>query len=608
VAFVFVRSVNLLLHSPKLEKIGSVLVDCPGLFASRFDTSIADRAMSEADAILYLFPGYKGVAESEIKVLTKIRERGMEHKLFFGWNTRTTKRDAERLMTDAKAKLGNLGFRIPECNFFAIQAALALRVEQAQRLIQGTLDPLTRAAIAWREDCSEPEVPRVIWADIETYQRRLYPKERFPVEPDQESAEAARTRSGLPEIVAKCQDYVVRNKARFILLENGADVVVRRLQVVEGGLQEREAQAARNVQEHERIVAQADVELKNFEGRCETHLLQLENSDADFFLGKEFVERFNEAFLADLGDELTGRIFTDVIGWDLLWKGVFKRKEVENRVKLISEEVPRQKFDGQFRAWIEELESGSSTAYNCKIRPLVNGVSHALDQEWNKVAGLNLEILQKIPLPQISSNIREAVKQVPPPDIDMLDPAMAPLKKGGILAGTAIGAVIAAAIAFHIAASTTWLTLIIYGPGPAGPIGWVFSVIAAAAVTAFWYCGGKGAARKILAKKIKSELSNQWPRIQDELGKKAKELGSLIRGWYRETMRKHVVAGPRGEFERRKADADTQFQKSQEERDYRAAKAKLLRENHIAPLRGDLENFAADCHVALRSDEEQGTP
>jgi hypothetical protein len=111
-----------------------------------------------------------------------------------------------------------------------------------------------------------------------------------------------------------------------------------------------------------------------------------------------------------------------------------------------------------------------------------------------------------------------------------------------------------------------------------------------------------------LAKKIKSELSNQWPRIQDELGKKAKELGSLIRGWYRETMRKHVVAGPRGEFERRKADADTQFQKSQEERDYRAAKAKLLRENHIAPLRGDLENFAADCHVALRSDEEQGTP
>ncbi|WP_207689362.1 hypothetical protein [Desulfonema limicola] len=54
ILFIFISRIRIRIHSENLGRLGSVLADCPGLFAGRWDTETAKEAMFQADAILYL--------------------------------------------------------------------------------------------------------------------------------------------------------------------------------------------------------------------------------------------------------------------------------------------------------------------------------------------------------------------------------------------------------------------------------------------------------------------------------------------------------------------------------------------------------------------------
>lgn len=603
ITFAFVSSVNLFLHAPKLEKIGAALIDCPGLFASRFDTMVADAALARADAILYLLPGDKAIALSSLNVLREIQRRGMEHKLFFAWNMRTSEKNAEKLLSNLKATLKNNGFKAPAGDYFLVHAGLALRTEQAERIINDSFDSHTRKEIARRKDISESEVAEAIWGEIDLWQRGLCPASKPLSERNQQTVESTRAMSRLGELVGKSEDFVVRNKASFILVENGVEVITRLLKEVEGGLRQRESQALQKEDEHKAQFQKAAKELQDFEDRCDTLLRDFDDVASDALLAEEFVERLDQQFQKKMAGEMTDRIFSEVIGWNLLWKGLFpsNRKEIGNRISAISTTVMGKEIDGRFRGWVQEVEAGTSEVYRKKIARRVDEVRRDVEREWGKVAALELAILDGIPVPDLSSNIQQAVQQTPTvfDTAQLPDPAINHLLRGGALAMTAVGAAVGAAIAFHVAASVGWLTTIIYGPSTAGPVGWALSGLAVALLGGFWFSGGKDAARKKLASKIEEDLKTQWPKVSKELQEPVRSFGSGIRLWYREAFRKEVVGKPRRVFEERKVDAERLFRCSQKDRYKYAADAKAMREQQIEPLRRDLETFATECRAAL---------
>jgi len=84
VLFAFVGEINLHIHSEDLRRLGCSITDCPGLFASSWDTSIAFKALSDADAVLYLLGGEKSMKDGDKKAVSKIKTyKTLQNKLFF---------------------------------------------------------------------------------------------------------------------------------------------------------------------------------------------------------------------------------------------------------------------------------------------------------------------------------------------------------------------------------------------------------------------------------------------------------------------------------------------------------------------------------------------
>ena len=605
VIFAFIRSVRFFVHAPMLGKIGSVLVDCPGLFASRFDTEVADNAMSDASAILYLCPGAAAISLKGLGVLREIRSRGMEHKLFFGWNMRTSAKNAERLMANLKAVLNQDDFKPADSDFFLIHAALALRSKQALNMLEANLDTHTISQIAEREQIAPDKVPDKVWGNIAKFRRNLADDDDIEVTRDLATAQAAQAESHINELLTTCEDFIVRKKASFVLVENGAEVVASKLEEVEGDLKQRESIATKQVEKHQAEMGKAEGELRNFEGRCaeivvnEFDSASARNADQQF--ADEFCDRLDDRFRQRLVDEITGRLDKEVIGVKMLWDGMFNKEKLNKRIEAICVKVMSTAIDAEFKAWLESVESGKSPIYRREIASRVAKAQKKIQEEWQSVAALNTDILDQIPIPQISQNIREAVQQAPAmfEGRQVQDPAVRHLIQSGSLVIGALISAIGAAVALHAAASVGALHVLIFGPSAFGPVGWTLSGLAAVLAAAFWFLGGRGSVLKKLEAKITQDLNAQWGSISKEVGKSVVGLGLGIRCWYQQAFRKEVVGNPRRIFESRKAESEKLFRKSQREREFISWEAKKMREEKIEPLRCDLEQFAETCRKLL---------
>lgn len=72
--FCFIDHVEVYCLSDKLKEINCTIVDCPGLSASAYDTSITEAEMIKADAILYLTRYDKAIGINDSEVLYRIKD------------------------------------------------------------------------------------------------------------------------------------------------------------------------------------------------------------------------------------------------------------------------------------------------------------------------------------------------------------------------------------------------------------------------------------------------------------------------------------------------------------------------------------------------------
>lgn len=113
VLFAFVARVDCFIHSENLGKLGCVVTDCPGLFASDWDTRVATDAMKSAHAIAYLFGGERALSSQELVALQHIRSLGLEDNLFYVFNAHTRIGQAKDTIVPAdESILRNQGYRL----------------------------------------------------------------------------------------------------------------------------------------------------------------------------------------------------------------------------------------------------------------------------------------------------------------------------------------------------------------------------------------------------------------------------------------------------------------------------------------------------------------
>lgn len=258
IQFVFCGGVELFLDSAILRDIGCSVIDCPGLYISKWDTEIATQCIKEANAILYMIEGDKALSQEGVRAIEECKRLGGAHKIIFGANLKKTPAQWQNTLEDGVLpKLKNQGFKSPEVHNF--HAAIALRSRELMYTQYGQLPEESQMEIeACIRKSKEP-------MEIEDYLRQQLNFFIFNLTGGKQNLEnyngkyqALEKLSGVPDFVGAASDHVVRTRATSVLIHEGT----RQLQA---SLSQAKAEMGQKIELLESDVDNAQKELKEKE-------------------------------------------------------------------------------------------------------------------------------------------------------------------------------------------------------------------------------------------------------------------------------------------------------------------------------------------------------
>ena len=225
VNFAFCAGVEYFLDSAVLRELGCSIIDCPGLFVSKWATEIVERCIKDADAILYMFAGTKVLTQGDLKALQATANMGGKHKIIFGANLRVARDQWNRILDNAIIPtLKNNGFENPEVHNF--HSAIALRSREIMLCECECLPPMSEQAIKQDIEMSGKPLP------VEKYLRRLLTKYVDTFTDYEESVDdydgnwpALEQLSGVPDFIQGANGFVVKNRAVSVLVRQGSDKI-----------------------------------------------------------------------------------------------------------------------------------------------------------------------------------------------------------------------------------------------------------------------------------------------------------------------------------------------------------------------------------------------
>jgi hypothetical protein len=565
--FIFIRDIRLRIHSRNLGRLGCVLIDCPGLFASRWDTETARRAMFNADAILYLFDGSKTLKLSDLNALQFIRNNGMRHKLLFGCNMRAhSLADSRRILSVSMTALRHHGFDIGDDGVVLYHALMALRSVQGRKLAD---------AVPGMPGPHDAESLR------KAIQRRLSILEIEEPEPDQAGLffDFARRISGLDRLTGMMETHVLKKKARSILIDNGARVAAGCLLEAEGSLKSREENLLKKEKEFRDQAASAEMELRKFRIACISLLAHLDENGPDYALSEDIWNRL-EGAQTDLTDKTCERIYDEVankFSFSLLAKDKFKDKISG----IIKSEIDNR-FSEIIHAWVLEIKDGKNTVYNREVVERVRAVSKELKRIWEGSALVEMDLVTGIAVAEFSGDM-ELDSSAIFRELES-DQAFENVRYNAILAAGGMTGIFTATsgvlVAVYILITRLfWLRI-------ATVVAFVVNIILVFLT--------RGLIQKSLRQEIRRKLDPAFillfSEIREDVKKEFQKFSKDIRDFYKKGFQA-AINKPQNVFEQRKKTAEADFQKNREERAHAAAETRRIREEKIHPLRQALESF-----------------
>lgn len=559
VLFLFIAELRLEIHSPSLSRIGCLLVDCPGLFASRWDTETARRAMFSADAILYLFDGTKTPKLSDLHALAFIRQNGMASKLIFACNMRgNTLTDARRIFTAGTASLAREGFAVTDDNAALVHSLLAF--------------------LALRLKTEGDESPPKSQIDREILRQLMILGADAGVSPEN-MAEIALEISNLPPLTAMMEGFVIRNRAWSVLVDNGARILDDCLKEAEGALQAREETAFEQEKTFRNTAATVETELLRFTGDCAGILARLEDEGADYVLAEDAWRRIN-ACQESLMDRLTERIYSEVAtraSFSLWRKSRFREK-----VGAIVKEEIDERFTAIISGWMADLRTGANPVYHRQITRRVQEISADLKHIWDRSALAEHRLLSGIVIPEFSGDLEM--------DFETL---LGGTETGHVLENVRISAILASGGLTGVFTATSGILVAVYML--ITRLFWLrIATVATLILNVVLVIIAKGWMEKSIKEEIRGKLTPAvailFQDLKDPVRAEFRKFIREIRQFYINAFRE-AVKTPQRVFRRRKQQAETDFLKSRETRTAIARDARKIRETEILPLRRAIDDF-----------------
>ena len=230
VNFAFCGGVEYFLDSGILRDLGCSIIDCPGLFISKWDSEIAERCIKDANAILYMFAGSKALTEGDLGVLNHIELKGGKHKIIFGANLRVPRDQWDNILTNAiQPTLASKGYANPVVHNF--HSAWALRSRELMLEEYGELSSISTNAI--QHDISLSAKKEM---SVNKYLRRLLNRYISNLTDDKELVDynddwnKLNEESGVPAFIKEANKFVVKNRATSILVRQGTNKISESLQ------------------------------------------------------------------------------------------------------------------------------------------------------------------------------------------------------------------------------------------------------------------------------------------------------------------------------------------------------------------------------------------
>lgn len=271
VNFAFCAGVELFLDSAILRDIGCSIIDCPGLFISKWDTEIAERCIREANAILYMFAGNKSLTQEDVEALKECVRLGGSHKMIFGANVRVSLNNWTRLLEQGVLPTLKLnGFDNPVVHNF--HSAIALRSREWLYQQNNMLATSSQAAIEY--DIQLKGKPMSVEAYLSRELNKYistYTDFEENLQDYEDNYNALDTLSGVPAFVGAASNHVVQTRATSVLIHEGTRQLRASLTQAVAEMEQQIELLDKDVADARKILEDEQDKLRDFQRNRELH-------------------------------------------------------------------------------------------------------------------------------------------------------------------------------------------------------------------------------------------------------------------------------------------------------------------------------------------------
>jgi len=411
IAFVFIESVLVRIHSKNLERLGCRVTDCPGLFANAYDTSVAKAVISGSDCVWYLINGERVIGQKDKEIIGQVYSMGMQDKIAATCNLKGEhEQKLDEILPATKTELTNSGYDVEVYPYNARLAFLAMQGDMVlNRPGQISDVDLANMRIDAKVKSGAP-APAEMWSKMirrmgsQTGLEALEEVEDL----DAESISLVRRESYLDEIIERLSKDAVAKKARSLLVDKGSARAVKALQKYEGNLQVAEDAAAADVAEWQQKLNEAKAALDRF---VEKALTVVERSSLKDGLDALSSRMSHEFVTKALSDKFRKDLAMEICLVIAKHEGEFAWTQ-ESFKRVVIEDVKPKVLECFQLAVMRTAEAfkrdGASDAIS-KLKKRCKMLSDDIHELW-KERSLDVNKLFKgFPLPEVPQNIAELV-------------------------------------------------------------------------------------------------------------------------------------------------------------------------------------------------------
>lgn len=383
--FLFIREARIYIQSERLRRTGSVLIDCPGLFASEYDSRVAFDILENADAVWYIMSA-KGLGDEDLKCAQGLFT-AKPGKVFFTVNLNghcALGHLKEHLIPDYVNTLKDLKVNVTPKDFLPYHALLALLSVQAERKMKGSLDTHSIKAVEELEQRSNPGQEALPVEEIlaeqtknclmTNYGYRYKQLENFNLlAKDNSGIELLNKLDGFETIISHIEKFVIQRKAEAILIEEGAKKVIALLDQVETNLALAEEMAYKDKEQLEEEFELARQNLENFQEFCAKELEAFDNPEIDSLLALDYWKQVIVSSIAEVAYRASEIICMRNRGGR---KGVN-----EQIINDVFSDVVKPKAT----AWVNCIKQGTNEVFNMQIMDRTREIKSRIEAKWNSL-------------------------------------------------------------------------------------------------------------------------------------------------------------------------------------------------------------------------------